>query len=100
MGFLPSCGCVSATVWMHHLDSKKTPREKARWKLHNNATYCLEEILEAAPHKVATPHKVANHKSQIVEQDRLGTGGEVRTNKKDILIHMDVPMSVDQQGLA
>ena len=21
MGFLPSCGCFSTTVWMHHLDA-------------------------------------------------------------------------------
>ena len=23
MGFLPSCNCVSTTVWMHHLDAKE-----------------------------------------------------------------------------
>ena len=23
--------CVSTTVWFHHLDSKKIPRERATW---------------------------------------------------------------------
>ena len=42
------------TVWMHHIDTNKMHGEKARWKLCKNAAYCLEQILEAAPHKTAT----------------------------------------------
>ena len=29
-GFLPSCGCVSTTVWLYHRDANETHREKAR----------------------------------------------------------------------
>ena len=29
MGFLPSCGYVSTTVWMHHMDANETHGEKA-----------------------------------------------------------------------
>ena len=29
-GFIPSCGCVDTTVWMHHMDANKTHGEKAR----------------------------------------------------------------------
>ena len=38
-------GCVNTTVWMHHMDADKTHREKARWKLHKNATSGFEQIL-------------------------------------------------------
>ena len=47
--FLPSCGCVSTTVWLHHLDDNETPGEKARRELHNNDRCCSEQILEASP---------------------------------------------------
>ena len=33
-GFLPSCDCVSITVWMHHMDTHKMHKEKAWWELH------------------------------------------------------------------
>ena len=49
--FLPSCGCISTTVWMHLMHANKMQREKTRWELHKNATSYLEEILEAAAHK-------------------------------------------------
>ena len=37
--FLPVCGCVSTTVWMHHLDANEMHGEKAGWELHKNATW-------------------------------------------------------------
>ena len=47
MGFLPNNGCVNTTVWMHHLDTDKTHKEKARQELHKNAMTYIEQILEA-----------------------------------------------------
>ena len=34
MGFLPSCSCIHTIIWMHHMDTTKTNREKARWEQH------------------------------------------------------------------
>ena len=34
MGFLPNSGCIYTIVWMHHMDTAKTYREKARKELH------------------------------------------------------------------
>ena len=53
MGFLLSCSHVSTSAWMHHLNSVKMQREKARWELHKNAISCLEKIWETAPHKTS-----------------------------------------------
>ena len=68
MKFLPSNGCVSTTVWMHHLDANETHGEKVRWKLHKKATCCFKQILEAIPNKAAlvrllTAH-LTNHPSE------------------------------------
>ena len=49
MGFLSSCGCVNATVWMHNMDANKMHREKARLKLHKNSTSYIEQILNTTP---------------------------------------------------
>ena len=51
MGFLPSC--VHTTIWIQHMDTNKTERERARWELHKNAIFCFEQILEEAPYKTA-----------------------------------------------
>ena len=51
MGFLSSCNCVHTTIWMHYVDTNKTHWGKARWKIHKNAMYCLEQILETKCHK-------------------------------------------------
>ena len=37
MRFLPLCGCVSTTVWLHHLNSNEMVWEKARDELHKKA---------------------------------------------------------------
>ena len=47
----PSFHNVNITEWMHYLDVNEANEEKARWKLQKNATCCLEQILEATPHK-------------------------------------------------
>ena len=66
--FLPSCGCVGTTVWMHHIGSNKNQREKARWEQHENATYSLEQILNAEVPKRATvrppTYHLTNHPSK------------------------------------
>ena len=42
MGFLPNCGCVSTTVWMHYINSTKCIEKKAKWELYKNVTACFE----------------------------------------------------------
>ena len=54
MEILLSWTQVSTTEWCHHLDFNKVFKEKAKWKLHNDAASCSEQILEVAPHKTAT----------------------------------------------
>ena len=36
-----------------HLDSNEIPGEKARWEFHKDITCYVEQILEAAPYKIA-----------------------------------------------
>ena len=57
----PSCDYVSTISWLHHQDSNKVLSEKTRWKLHNNAACYSEQILEAAPHKMAAVRALASH---------------------------------------
>ena len=52
MEILPSCGYVSTTVWLHHLDNGMH-REKDKWELCKNTTGCFEQILEVATHEIA-----------------------------------------------
>ena len=63
MGILPSCSCVSTTVWLHHLDFSKIPGEKARWELHKDPICCFEQILEAAP----PPKRLYSHLPPITQ---------------------------------
>ena len=49
-GIPPSLSCVSTTLWLHHFDSDESPVEKAWWELYEDAIYCFEQILEAAPY--------------------------------------------------
>ena len=63
MGFLPSSGCVSTTLWMHHMDADKTHREEAM-------NY-IEQILKAMPRKTAAVQPLTsylkNHQSKMHE---------------------------------
>ena len=61
MGFLPSCGYVNTTVWMHHVDANKIHGEKAKWEPHKNATCCFEQILKATLHKTAAKRPLTSH---------------------------------------
>ena len=69
IGFLPSCGCINTTVWMHHLDAHEMHGEKARLELHKNNMYCFEQIPEATLHKTAPvwpPNShLTNHSSKM-----------------------------------
>ena len=60
MKILPIYSCISTTVWLHHLDSNKALREKARWELYKDDADCLE-ILEAASHKEAAVWPLASY---------------------------------------
>ena len=61
MSFIPSCGCINTTEWLHYLKSNEMYREKARWELHKNAMYCLEQILEATLNKTAAVWPLTSH---------------------------------------
>ena len=37
----PSYNCVSAIVWLHHLDFNEILEEKTRWELRNNFACCV-----------------------------------------------------------
>ena len=60
-GFIPSCGCINTTVWMHHIDTNKTHWEKVKWELHKNTTSYLEQILGATYHETAAVRPLASH---------------------------------------
>ena len=45
------------------MDVNKTHRDKARWELHKNVKCCLEQILEAIPHKTAAIWPPTSHLS-------------------------------------
>ena len=50
-GFLPSHLHVSTTVRLHLLNSNEIFREKTRWQLCKDATWCFEQILKQHPTK-------------------------------------------------
>ena len=60
-GFLPNCCCVNITVWMYHMNTNKTYREKAKWELHKNDTSYFKQILEATPHKTTAVQLLTFH---------------------------------------
>ena len=51
--FLPSCGCVNTTAWMHHMYNNIIHGEKAGNDQQKNVTFCFEQFLEAIAHKTA-----------------------------------------------
>ena len=46
---------------MHHVDANKTYGEEAWRQLHKNAASNIEQVLETAPHKIATVRPPAIH---------------------------------------
>ena len=52
---------VDIAIWMHHLDAKETYEEKAWQQLHKNDASCIEQILEATPHKTAAVRPPNTH---------------------------------------
>ena len=65
MEFLPSISCVNTTLQVHHMDTDKTYREKARWELHRIALSYIEQILESTPHKTAAVPPLTSHLKSI-----------------------------------
>ena len=51
----------NTTLWIHHMDTNKTHGEKARWELHKNAAYSLEQILKAKVCKKIAVRPPASH---------------------------------------
>ena len=73
---LLSCGCVKTTMWLHHINTNERHSEKARWKLHKNAT-CFEYILRATLQKTAFVRPPTSNLISHHELDMLDTAGEV-----------------------
>ena len=46
---------------MHHMDTDKTYREKARWEQHKNTKSYREQILEATPHETTAVWPLTSH---------------------------------------
>ena len=46
---------------MHHVNTNKTHIEKARRELRKNVVCCLEQVLEAASHKITAEQQPAYH---------------------------------------
>ena len=61
MQFLPSNDYVNSTRWMHHMDTDKVYREKARQELHKNAMSYIEQIQEATSHETAAVRPPTSH---------------------------------------
>ena len=79
MGLLPSCGCVSTTVWLHHLDSNETLWEKLDGSYTRIFQTNLGNNTQQNSRCMATC--LPSHKpSEQEKQDMLNTAGEVRTN--------------------
>ena len=49
---------------------KQKSRSKSRWELHENATFCFEQILEAATHKTAVAQSPTSDLTIYVRQRR------------------------------
>ena len=56
-------GGINTIVSMHHIDTDKMHREKAKQELHKNATSYVEQILETTPHKTTAERPLTSHLS-------------------------------------
>ena len=101
---LPSCGCVSTTVWMHHLDTNKMHDKK----LDGNYTRILHAVLTKSWKQLLTKHWLYSHLPshrpfKLDRQDMLGTVGGIR-KKSEVMfssrfLHMGLAVLAIQQGL-
>ena len=57
---------VSTTVWLHYLDSNEMLGEKARWELHKNDVYHLEQSWKQNLKKTAVTSYLINHPRQRI----------------------------------
>ena len=48
-------------MWMHHMETDKTPTGKARSHLHNNGKCCFKQILEATINKSTHARTLTSH---------------------------------------
>ena len=101
MQFLPNCGYVWTTVWMHHLDAWR----KNLMGTTQNAMCYFEQILEAATHKTAAVSPLASHHTNHPSKLNtvlLATAREAETNSLVMFsygfLHMDVSVLANLQG--
>ena len=96
IGYLPSCGCVNNTVWLHHMDANKTHRAKAREGLHKNAARHLEQTLEATAETTAVQPLTSHLKTIPLRQARHV--GHCWRGKEELI--SDVLLWTSSHGLA
>ena len=103
MGYLPSCDCVSTTVWLHYQDSNETPRKKKT--LDGNYTRILRAISNKTwKQKPTKSCCTGSYFSPSRETNKtLGTDWEVRTESwttfSSGLLHMDISVLANQEWL-
>ena len=78
MQFLPSRGRIHTAIWMHYMDANKTNGEKTWRQLHKNAASNIEQVLEAAPHKLAAVRLPTTHHENY--RDMQDTAAEEGTS--------------------
>ena len=61
MQFLLSSGCVSSTIWMHHMDADETYKEKARREQHKNDKSYTEQILKATSNETTVVRPITSY---------------------------------------
>ena len=69
---------------MHHIDTNKMHGEIARWEIHENAACCLEQILEATPHRIALYDHLPLI-SQIFQVRKIRHAGHCWRNKGKLI---------------
>ena len=82
---------------MHYMDTYKEHKEKAKYKLYENAVCGLEKIPQktSAVRPPATYH--TNHSNEM--NDMWGIVKEARTNSLATFSYMDAPVLADLQRL-
>ena len=96
IGILPKCGHVSTTVWLHHLNFKKTLQEKDSWELHKDAD--VNNSREQKP----TKQWLYGHLPSISQtiQARWATHAEHSwVMFSHGFLHMDIPVLAEPQKL-
>ena len=82
--FIPSSGCINATLWMHHMDTWTLTKRIER-RLVKNCTIILRAILIKSWKQHPTKQQLYYHLptiSKTIQQDMRYTGKQGQTHEK------------------